>query len=187
MLSLQQRLSLQQKLSPQQIQYQKLLQLNTLALEQRIKTELELNPILEESMDEELDLEQLEDSNEQDEKDKDNDEEDTYDKKEDEFDVEDFMNEAESDFELERINRSHGEEKLQPIAPQRKSLRDALIDQLSMLDLSEEETILGENIIGSLDKDGYFKTSAGDGPALGKEVQLSICNHQFEKRADNGV
>ena len=42
MLGLHQKLSLSQKLSPQQIQYQKLLQLNTLALEQRIKTELEL-------------------------------------------------------------------------------------------------------------------------------------------------
>ena len=51
MLTLSQRLSQQQKLSPQQIQYQKLLQLNTLALEQRIKTELELNPILEEEME----------------------------------------------------------------------------------------------------------------------------------------
>ena len=51
MLSLHQRLSQQQKLSPQQIQYQKLLQLNTLALEQRIKTELELNPILEEELE----------------------------------------------------------------------------------------------------------------------------------------
>lgn len=51
MLTLSQRLSQQQKLSPQQIQYQKLLQLNTLALEQRIKTELELNPILEEELE----------------------------------------------------------------------------------------------------------------------------------------
>ena len=51
MLTLSQRLSQQQKLSPQQIQYQKLLQLNTLALEQRIKTELEINPILEEEME----------------------------------------------------------------------------------------------------------------------------------------
>jgi DNA-directed RNA polymerase specialized sigma54-like protein len=51
MLSLSQRLSQTQKLSPQQIQYQKLLQLNTLALEQRIKTELEMNPVLEEEME----------------------------------------------------------------------------------------------------------------------------------------
>jgi len=64
MLSLYQKLSMQQKLSPQQIQYQKLLQLNTMALEQRIKTELELNPILEETLDEEIELtqDQLEDS-----------------------------------------------------------------------------------------------------------------------------
>ncbi len=48
MLSLSQRMTQSQKLSPQQIQYQKLLQLNTLALEQRIKTELEMNPVLEE-------------------------------------------------------------------------------------------------------------------------------------------
>ncbi len=64
MLSLSQRLSQQQKLSPQQIQYQKLLQLNTMALEQRIKTELELNPILEEILDGEL--EQIQESDEKD-------------------------------------------------------------------------------------------------------------------------
>jgi len=51
MLSLHQKLSQQQRLSPQQIQYQKLLQLNTMALEQRIKNELEINPVLEEIMD----------------------------------------------------------------------------------------------------------------------------------------
>jgi len=157
MLSLQQRLSLQQKLSPQQIQYQKLLQLNTLALEQRIKTELELNPILEETLDEEVDLDQLEESEEQEEKTAE--EEEQYDNKDDEFDVEDYMNEVESDFELERINRSQGEEKMQPIAPQRKSLREALVDQLKMLDLNDDEMTVGENIIGSLDKDGYFKAS----------------------------
>jgi len=156
MLSLQHKLSLQQKLSPQQIQYQKLLQLNTLALEQRIKTELELNPILEETLDEEYDLEQ--------EKDEDADntttsdeEEEKYDSKEDEFEIEDYMNETESEHEFDRLNRSRDEEKIQPIAPQRKTMRENLIDQLHMLDFTEEESILGENIIGSLDKDGYFK------------------------------
>ena len=42
---------MQQRLSPQQIQYIKLLQLPTLALEQRIKQELEANPLLEEGED----------------------------------------------------------------------------------------------------------------------------------------
>jgi RNA polymerase sigma-54 factor len=156
MLSLQQKLALQQKLSPQQIQYQKLLQLNTLSLEQRIKTELELNPILEETLDEEIDLDQIEDSDKDDDE-KVTEDEEKYDNKDDEFDLEDFMNEADSDHEFDKINRSQDEEKIQPIAPQRKSLRDNLIDQIHMIDLSEEETILGETIIGCLDKDGYFK------------------------------
>ena len=44
---------LQQKLSPQQLQYIKLLQLTTQGLEQRIKEELETNPILEQVQSEE--------------------------------------------------------------------------------------------------------------------------------------
>ena len=48
--SLQQRLL--QKLSPQQIQLMKLLQVPTVELEQRIKEELEINPALEEGMEE---------------------------------------------------------------------------------------------------------------------------------------
>ncbi len=170
MLSLQQRLALQQKLSPQQIQYQKLLQLNTLALEQRIKTELELNPILEETLDDELTLEELEnDSDDEESSSDDYEDQENYDSNDDEFELEDFMNEAEIDNEFERLNRSRDEEKIHPIAPQKKSLRDSLIDQLHMLDLSENEIILGENIIGMLDKDGYFK---GDLEKLTNELQI---------------
>ena len=55
------------------------------------------------------------------------------------------------------MNRSRDDEKIYPIAHQKKSIRENLIDQLHMLDLTEEEIILGENIIGGLDKDGYFK------------------------------
>lgn len=44
-------LKLQQKLSPQQIQLMKLVQLPTIAFEQRIKQEMEENPALEEGAD----------------------------------------------------------------------------------------------------------------------------------------
>ncbi len=155
MLSLNQKLVQTQKLSPQQIQYQKLLQLNTLALEQRIKTELELNPILEETQTEEMELtlDQKEDS--PDEKTEETAEE-TAEQSEDEFDVEDFMNDAE--IEENRINRSpDDEDKIQPITPVRVSLQERLIEQLHELDLPEEQIILGEVIISSLDKDGYFR------------------------------
>lgn len=151
MLSLSQRLSQTQKLSPQQIQYQKLLQLNTLALEQRIKTELEMNPVLEEEMEMTLD---------QDDKEKDSDsesekEEEFSDKDNEEFDLEDYSND--DDFDHEKINRSADEEIYQPLAPQRESLSEHLTDQLRLLNLEENLFILGEEIIGNLDEDGYLK------------------------------
>lgn len=147
MLSLSQRLVQTQKLSPQQIQYQKLLQLNTMALELKIKTELELNPILEETLEDEL--EQLEDSD-----DSTDDLDETS--NEDEFEIEDLMNE--SDLEDNRINKSPDDgETTQPLAPAKKSMTEQLIEQLHLLDLDEDEVIFGEIIIQSLDKDGYLK------------------------------
>src|SRR3972149_8155248 len=152
MLSLNQRLSQQQRLSPQQIQYQKLLQLNTLALEQRIKTELELNPILEEEM--EL-------SQETDEKEKDKDEDSVSDEIKDpdneEFGLEDFMND--DDYDHERVYRGSDEEQFHPLAPVRESLSEHLIEQLNMLNLNENLFRLGDEIIGNLDDGGYLKRS----------------------------
>ncbi len=149
MLSLNLKLGLQQKLSPQQIQYQKLLQLNTLSLEQRIKTELELNPFLEENLTEDLDINQLENDSEDEEK------ETEYDYEQEEFGIEDFMNDESIDEGT--YAQSMEEERLQPVAPMRVSLSDNLIQQLRMLDLSEEDYAIGELIIQSLDGSGYFK------------------------------
>lgn len=149
MLSLNLKLGLQQKLSPQQIQYQKLLQLNTLSLEQRIKTELELNPFLEETLAEDLDISQNENETE------DEDTEEEYDYEQDEFGIEDFMNDESIDEGT--YAQETEEERLQPIAPMRVSLSDSLIQQLRMLDLSEEDFAIGELIIQSLDGSGYFK------------------------------
>ena len=151
MLSLHQKLALQQKLSPQQIQYQKLLQLNTLSLEQRIKTELELNPVLEETIEEDFELtqDQKEDGDDDhtDEAEIDND---------DEFDIEDFMNDA--DIDNERLNRSADDnDKTRPIAHSKVTQNERLLDQLYLLDLPEEQIILGEVIISSLSEDGYFR------------------------------
>lgn len=158
MLSISQKLSQQQKLSPQQIQYQKLLQLNTLALEQRIKAELEMNPILEENLEDdyELDQEQLDDSPEDDNaSDAEIEIEDSKTDKDDEFDMEDYMNDT--DLNNDRINRSSDEDSFQPIAPLRETLTEHLMKQLSMLELDDSLRSLAEVIIGSLDEDGYLK------------------------------
>ena len=158
MLSLVQKLSQQQKLSPQQIQYQKLLQLNTLALEQRIKTEMEMNPILEEDM--ELDQDQ-------DEKEKDDELEEIDDPDNEEFELEDYMND--DDFDHEKVNRSSDEEIFQPLAPARSTLYEHLLSQLRLLDLSNDFTLLGEEIIGNLNSDGYLKREFDD---LLEELEL---------------
>jgi RNA polymerase sigma-54 factor len=147
MLTLNQRLSQQQRLSPQQIQYQKLLQLNTLALEQRIKTELELNPILEEEIDSTLEQEKDKDTEET--------EGETDDYEKEEFDIEDFMN-GDVD-EVDRSNRSKDDEVYQPLAEAKESLTEHLTDQLRMLNVNEDLFLLGEEIIGNLDADGYLK------------------------------
>lgn len=154
MLSLHQKQSLQQKLSPQQIQYQKLLQLNTLSLEQRIKTELELNPILEEVLEqeEELSLDQKEENPDN----QNEDEVEEFESKEDEFELEDFMNETEMDEVY--INKSPGDDdKTQPLAPAHGTLTEKLIEQLYLTNLSDDDIILGEEIIYNLDPDGYFR------------------------------
>jgi RNA polymerase sigma-54 factor len=151
MLSLNQRLSQQQRLSPQQIQYQKLLQLNTLALEQRIKTELEMNPVLEEEI-----------SLDQDEKEKETEEiEDEYsDKDEEEFSLEDYMND--DDMDHEKINRSPDEEVYHPLAPSKTTLSEHLLEQLRLLNLDDDLFFLGEEIIGNLDDDGYLQRELSD-------------------------
>jgi len=151
MLSLNQLLSQQQRLSPQQIQYQKLLQLNTLALEQRIKTELELNPILEE----ELNIIQDEQKN-----DNENDENEVDENKDDEFEIEDFMNDENVDDTTS--NQSKDDEDYHPITPSKKTLYEFLTDQLRLLNLNDDLFLLGEEIIGNLSEDGYLNRSVED-------------------------
>lgn len=163
MLTLNQRLSQQQKLSPQQIQYQKLLQLNTLALEQRIKTELEMNPVLEEEMEMSLD---------QDDKEKETEseteiEDEFSDKDNEEFSLEDYMND--DDFDHEKINRSPDEEVYHPLAPSKTTLSEHLLEQLRLLNLDEKLYMLGEEIIGNLDDDGYLQR---DLPEILNELEM---------------
>ncbi len=155
MLGFQQRLSLSQKLSPQQIQYQKLLQLNIMSLEQRIKEEMEINPLLEDELIESGEIEQEQaDSDPLDT----TDEHDSASDDNSEYDSEDYMNEG--DLDSDRLNSSPDEEdRSRPIAPHRASLSDGLLDQLHLMEEPHELRILGEMIIQSLDKDGYLVVS----------------------------
>ncbi len=143
---------MQQKLSPQQLQYIKLLQLNTIALEQRIKEEMEMNPILEEG-----------DQNLQNEV---NEPEETAKESEDalesldehEVDWDDFDTNTDYDGETYSAPRNPDMDEWRDLPNKYEvTLLEELEQQVSLLDLNEEEELIADQILGSLDEDGYFR------------------------------
>ncbi|WP_412061162.1 RNA polymerase factor sigma-54 [Rubrivirga sp. IMCC45206] len=157
MLNLQQKQSLQQKLSPQQIQYIKLLQLPTLALEQRIKAEMEQNPLLEEGEEEdELQVDATDDRTETTNEDPDKvDKDDTSD---DEFDWDEFLNAPDDLYGYKaQVDHSAEEDDREAPMPAMSSLAESLRDQVGLLDLDETEELVADQIIGSIDEDGYLR------------------------------
>jgi RNA polymerase sigma-54 factor len=142
-----------QKLSPQQIQFIKLLQVPTVSLDARIKEELEENPALEDGS-----LTNMNDPVEEyPDKDPDDDfnmEENSY---EDEFSVDEYI--QEDDYKDYGGGYDHDDEdgkKEIPIAVQ-DSFYENLQNQLDLLALSDKDYIVGQQIIGSLDDDGYLR------------------------------
>lgn len=151
MLNLSQRQIQTQKLTPQQIQYQKLLQLNTLALEQRIKTELELNPILEEILPDDVEIS----TDENDEEDLLAEDEASLINNDEGFELNELYNQSELDDSGYNTNEEFDKDFMPAKAV--TTLREVVLQQLHLLNLNNDEMILGETIIGYLDKDGYFK------------------------------
>ncbi|MFZ4619652.1 MAG: RNA polymerase factor sigma-54 [Bacteroidota bacterium] len=155
MLHLSQQQKLLQKLTPQQIQYLKLLQLPTLALEQMIKTELELNPLLEEGNDGETEVEQsAEDTPTVEEEVVQAEEE----KKKEEFSFEDYLSDEESfapKREMQQQNDDDEKDEI-PIAAT-TPLAEKLLDQLHLADVTDMGMQVAEEIIGNIDEDGYLR------------------------------
>lgn len=145
-LSLQQRLL--QKLSPQQIQVIKLLELPMLQLEQRIKKELEENPVLE--LEEgEFGTGEQEISAEVKAKE---------DNEKEEFSVDDYLSEEDyPTYRYEANNFSRDEKSADIPYSESASFHEYLQEQVAMLMLDEEDTILAEQIIGNIDEDGYLR------------------------------
>ncbi|HOZ87202.1 MAG TPA: RNA polymerase factor sigma-54 [Bacteroidia bacterium] len=157
-------LKLSQKLLPQQILLMKLLQLPTLALEERIKEELETNPALEEDgdlADEELYSNEDADENESPEIEFD----DNGEAKEEEMktsasdvEMEDYMDAEELDsYKYDVVNKGPDEESRSFVQAEGIGFQELLEQQLGMRDISETEYTIGIYLIGSLDEDGYVR------------------------------
>ena len=137
------------KLSPQQVQYLKMLQLPTLALEQKIKAELEMNPLLEEGFDEELEEAQNEEGKEEETP------EDGKESEEDAYTLDDYMNDDSSGSKAPESFDSEERDEL-PI-PDSGPRYHGLLQHFSLLDLDDEELMLGQEILGNVDEDGYLR------------------------------
>ncbi len=152
---LQQRLL--QKLSPQQIQFIKLLQIPTARLDARIKDELEDNPALEDfslaNMNEPK--EEYPDHNLEGEDSSNEDTQDDY----EEFNLDDYLQEDSlNDYGSSYNQNSDPDEdsKEIPVAIQ-NSFFENLQAQLQLVQLNDKDLKIGQQIIGSLDDDGYLR------------------------------
>lgn len=142
-----------QKLSPQQILLMKLLQIPSVAIEQRIKQEIEENPALDDSLDAE-DAE--EDFNQDDDFDAESTDE--YDSKDDEFDLADYMDDDDTpSYKLSTNNYSSDDERKEVPFVSGLSFHDFLISQLGLRHLNDNKYDIALTIIGNLDDSGYLQ------------------------------
>ena len=141
--SLQQKLL--QKLSPQQIQLMKLLQLPTVALEQRVKEELESNPALDEGRE---DQEEADDNYE--EKDEGGDEI-------EEFDFSDYLDDDTPDYKYQISNKGKDDEDKDIPYSGGSTFHERVQQQIRLQQLDEKQEAIAQHLIGSLDDSGYLR------------------------------
>src|SRR5258705_8012723 len=155
--SLQQKLL--QRLSPQQIQLMKLLQVPTASLEVRIKEEMEENPALELDEDKHEDADEMKDefseNGEEDYKEADGSEDDY-----ENIDVSEYVRDGDDevgDYKLRDDNYPEEDEGRQLPFKSETSFYEMLLNQLGLLKLEEKEQTIAEQIVGSIDEDGYLR------------------------------
>ncbi len=135
-------LKLQQKLSPQQILRIKLLEIPELEMEERILRELDENPALELGGDPESKEESLEEEVEE---------------QQDELDLEDYLQDDDDLYGNREYDKNTPDRRETFFGSSALSLRDFLMQQLDMQNLTENEKIIGEYLIGNIDDDGYLR------------------------------
>jgi RNA polymerase sigma-54 factor len=170
MISSSQQMKLQQKLSPQQILLMRLLQVSVLSLEQKIKEEIEKNPLLEGDMD------TSQNDNTQDFADDDESYEDDY-KDEDYLDGDDYNNSDydsysdDDDYPQEKgSSRNNADQDYSIPFASEISFQKHLINQFDLKETSEKQHLIGLELIGNIDNSGYINRSLA---AISNDISLS--------------
>ena len=161
-----------QRLSPQQIQLMKLLQVPVFALEQRIKEELQNNPALEEGKEEEAD--DLSDEEKSDEQETD---ETNITEREEDFNIDEYIQDDEiPDYKTAQRNSGPDEERKEAPVVSGNSFQEQLLTQLHLCDFDDRQYHLAEQLIGSMDDDGYLRRDLNamvDDLAFSQNIQTS--------------
>ncbi len=218
-LSLDIKTSLSQTLTPQQIQYLKLLQLPVIQLEQHLRQEIEQNPMLEEFDESEIeneipsspvneDLNLFENepialvnnySNDENKPEyQDNEYQDTgntIDEQNDPFDFYNMIWQDDSEFLPSNSNNSDDDDSEPFQIKSQSSFIEELYGQLSLFDLTEEELLAADYIIGNIDDDGYLRRDLKEIlnetnshiAELNFNVQHSLYIKQNEKKDNNSI
>jgi RNA polymerase sigma-54 factor len=153
-----------QKLSPQQIQFIKLLQLNTVDLQQRVEEELMENPALltgeegeadedtvPEVVNEKAEAEELSGAEESD-----NISVEDY-LVDDVIDVKEYVNDDYDSDGFHLSDEGPDEDKKEMPLAETSTFHEALLEQFVAIAKDEREQIIGDQIIGTIDDDGYLR------------------------------
>lgn len=145
----------------------KLLEIPTIQLEQRIKKELEENPVLEEGEEDEIPEEQEEEISEE-----------NIENDPEEFSFEDYLNEEDiPPYKLTANNYSRDDVRMADIPfSVGDTYRDYLESQLGLRELTERERLLAGYLLGNIDDDGYLRRKLSaivDDLALAQNITTS--------------
>jgi len=194
------------RLTPQQIQFIKLLQLNTTDLQQRVDEELMENPALVSGNDADADEEIVGDNT----KEKDTIEEpeaevekETDDENvsvedyltDDSIDIKEYVNDDYDSDGFHLSDEGPDEEKKEMPLAETSSFHDALIEQFDAIAKDEREEIIGNQIIGTIDDDGYLRRSLDaiiNDLAFSQNIEATIeemtaCLHKIQALDPAGI
>lgn len=181
-------ISQQQVLKPQQILVSTLLQLPMLMLEQKIQTELEINPVLEEADewediqdgDDDIEIDETKEETEQIQEELKEIEENTKSEEDkaneegqEEITLDDLLP-NEDDPPEPRLPKDNSKEEIDMPERYEESMSEHLIEQLRLLNLDELEFRIGEYIIYNIGETGY----------LDQDVSVETISEVFEVEAE---
>jgi RNA polymerase sigma-54 factor len=141
-----------------------LLELPLIQLEERIKKELEENPVLEE-----------------DDTDFDEPTNDTDDSNEEEFTLEDYIEDDTPSYKTSTNNNSQDERREYTAISNSDGLQQVLEEQLAFQNLDERKRMLGKFIIGSIDNNGYLRR---DIPSITNDIEFKMGIKSSEKEVE---